>query len=107
MADTACSLYNACVGLMGPVKHKLLCLCNVDQSWWRKVQSQLKYNEKKTYMYKSLKILQHEIDVTFKELLNTYIFLEELEKDTDTKQFKKKLFKSSRAGLLLQTGFGL
>ncbi|KAL4082867.1 hypothetical protein QTP88_029521 [Uroleucon formosanum] len=87
MSDDDPSFYNAWRDVMGDTEHKLLCSWHVDQSWRKQVQAKIKGSyEKKTYVYKTLKILQHEPNTDDFEKLLTGI-CEELKNDEDTNEF--------------------
>lgn len=61
MSDDDSSFYNTWRDVMVDTEHKLLCSWHFDQSWCKQVQTKIKGSyERKTYVYKTLKILQRE-----------------------------------------------
>lgn len=87
MSDDDPAFYNAWCNVMGNAEHKLLCSWHVDHSWRKQIQTKIKGSfEKKTYVYKTLKILQHETNVEDFENMLAGIS-DELRDDNDTKEF--------------------
>lgn len=91
MSDDDPAFYNAWVSVMGPAEKRLLCAWHVDQSWRRNIQSKVhndknSLTDKKSLVYKTLKILHHEPDENkFKMLAQSFLF--ELNYDEDTREF--------------------
>lgn len=51
------AFYNASVATMGPVEHRLLCTWHVDKNWRQNLSKISGESEKKSFVYKTLKIL--------------------------------------------------
>ncbi|XP_029348452.1 uncharacterized protein LOC115034976 [Acyrthosiphon pisum] len=87
MSDDDPAFYNAWCNVMGNAEHKLLCSWHVYHSWRKQIQTKIKGSfEKKTYVYKTLKILTHETNVEdFENMLAGTS--DELRDDNDTKEF--------------------
>lgn len=87
MTDDDPAFYNGWRAVMGDVDHRLLCSWHVDQAWRKQIQAKIVGSlERKTAVYKSLKVLQHEPNVDEFESILLGV-CEELGKDKNTKEF--------------------
>lgn len=93
MSDDDPSYYNSWEVIMAPAKHRLICSWHVDQSWRRQIQSKIKGSvEKKSFIYKCLKILHHEpYEEEFYQLLDSFIYM--IENDEETEEFAEYFIK--------------
>lgn len=95
MTDIVTNFYNAWFYVMGPAEHQLYCSWHIDRAWQANL-SKIKDSEKRSNVYKSLKVLQQntEASVFPNCLANT---ISKLLEDKDTYDF----------GIYFQNNYGL
>lgn len=85
ISDMAPIFYNAWISVMGIPKHHLYCSWHVDRAW-QKNMSKIKDDDKKKYVYKTLKLLQTTEDVNeFTDLYQKSLLA--FREDSDLKDF--------------------
>jgi len=86
MTDDAPAFYNAWIAIMGPVEHRLLCTWHVDKNWRQNLSKISGGSEKKSIVYKTLRILLQTTSIEeFKNNLQNVI--RDLKQDKDTYTF--------------------
>ncbi|XP_050064830.1 uncharacterized protein LOC126553754 [Aphis gossypii] len=86
MSDDAPAFYNAWVNVMGPAEHRLLCTWHVDRNWRDNLSKISGGSEKKSLVYKTLRVLLQMISIDeFKISLDQ--FINDLLADKDTEAF--------------------
>jgi len=86
MIDNAPAFYNAWIAIMGPVEHRLLCTWHVDKNWRKNLSKTRGGSEKKSIVYKTLRILLQTTYIEeFKNNLQNVI--RDLKQDKDTYTF--------------------
>ncbi|XP_050303264.1 uncharacterized protein LOC126741036 [Anthonomus grandis grandis] len=85
MLDMAEAFFNAWIEIMSPPKFRLYCSWHVDQAW-RKNLSKINTKEKQAFIYKNLKAVLEERDVTTFNILINKLYTMLLE-DPDTMEF--------------------
>jgi len=86
MSDDAPAFYNAWVGVIGPAEHRLLCTWHVDRNWRDNLRKISGGSEKKSLVYKTLRVLLQIISIDeFKISLDQ--FINDLLEDKDTEAF--------------------
>ncbi|CAG9817796.1 unnamed protein product [Phaedon cochleariae] len=88
MSDDAPAFYNAWCSVMGPAMHQLLCTWHIRRNWFENLNKITGPNskDKKTLVFKTLKVLQTEVDKE-KFHLGLANFLTDLREDSDTMLF--------------------
>ncbi|XP_050309168.1 uncharacterized protein LOC126745382 isoform X2 [Anthonomus grandis grandis] len=85
MSDMAEAFFNAWIEIMSPPKFRLYCSWHVDQAW-RKNLSKINTKEKQAFIYKNLRAVLEERDVTTFNILINKLYTMLLE-DPDTMEF--------------------
>lgn len=86
MSDIDDSFYNAWITVMKSAEKRLLCTWHVDKAWRSNLQEKIKIQEKRSLVYKGLRVLLQETNVhKFVKLVEG--FLVDTYSDDDTKEF--------------------
>uniref|UniRef100_A0A6P7FSL1 Uncharacterized protein LOC114332217 n=1 Tax=Diabrotica virgifera virgifera TaxID=50390 RepID=A0A6P7FSL1_DIAVI len=91
MSDDAQQFYNAWKNVMGEVSHQLLCSWHVLRNWSKNL-NKITSQDKREIVFKTLKILQTELNVEYFHL-GLQKFISDLEADEDTYAFKEYFVK--------------
>jgi len=86
MSDDAPAFYNAWAEVMSPVPNKLLCTWHVDKNWRQNLNKISGKQEKRAFVYKSLRVL---LQLTSVEQFQSCLqrFMKDLSEDSDTIAF--------------------